>query len=166
MVGDKRLELLSTRHWFLRPACLPIPPIPQQYRHREDFFCTQLQTLQHNYTPDNCTQSHICNPSSSHQQQRVIQQCQISIYVSPSITSAYNQILWRRVWDSNPGSSFPLAGFQDRCLKPTRPTLRNKFSHFLLCESEKYPENCTTSPNFQELLWTIYHSNIKYHKIW
>lgn len=36
---------------------------------------------------------------------------------------------------------------------PHRPDTRhNKFSHFLLCDSGKYPEDCAIPPNFQELL--------------
>ena len=31
--------------------------------------------------------------------------------------------LWRRDRDSNPGYAHTHAGFQDRCLKPTRPSL-------------------------------------------
>ena len=31
--------------------------------------------------------------------------------------------LWRREWDSNPWYAHTYAGFQDRCLKPTRPSL-------------------------------------------
>ncbi len=35
------------------------------------------------------------------------------------------QIKKRREWDSNPRNALTFAGFQDRCLKPTRPSLHN-----------------------------------------
>jgi hypothetical protein len=31
---------------------------------------------------------------------------------------------WRKDRDSNPRCGYPHAGFQDRCLKPTRPSFR------------------------------------------
>ena len=34
-------------------------------------------------------------------------------------------IIWRREWDSNPRYPQRYAGFQDRCLKPTRPSLHD-----------------------------------------
>ena len=45
--------------------------------------------------------------------------------------------LWRRDRDSNPGYAHTHAGFQDRCLKPTRPSLQdniNYINHYKLCQ--------------------------------
>ena len=33
---------------------------------------------------------------------------------------------WRKEWDSNPRMAHTIAGFQDRCLKPTRPSFHAK----------------------------------------
>ena len=36
---------------------------------------------------------------------------------------------WRKEWDSNPRMAHTIAGFQDRCLKPTRPSFHIVFSY-------------------------------------
>ena len=45
------------------------------------------------------------------------------IFCAPVYLKSVN---WRRDWDSNPGQARTYAGFQDRCLKPTRPSLHIK----------------------------------------
>ena len=55
--------------------------------------------------------------------------------------------VWRKDRDSNPRYGFPYAGFQDRCLKPTRPSFR--------AFSDKYYYNNGSAP-CQQYLYVFY----------
>ena len=49
----------------------------------------------------------------------------LTVLETAALPLYYPGILWWRVWDSNPRSSFwPLAFLAGRCLRPTRPTLQ------------------------------------------
>ena len=48
-----------------------------------------------------------------------------------SIFKKFN-FLWRRVWDSNPRTSCPVAGFQDQCFQQLSHLSNCKIDYFLL----------------------------------
>ena len=60
----------------------------------------------------------------------------LKIYIQKKLL-AFARSFWRRDRDSNPGYAHTHAGFQDRCLKPTRPSLQdniNYINHYKLCQ--------------------------------
>ena len=77
---------------------------------------------------------------------------QLNIYIFQHITPG----IWRRLRDSNPGRTFTLVGFQDRCIRPLCQTSNTGASRHFKCRSKDQTRTVGAKLSREEIraVWT------------